>query len=429
MKEAVCLPAANYFKEMLNVETSMVDGLLILKLNSVQTIVLAVITYYFGVFVRSKIYILRRLSVPSPVIGGLLFATFACILRSQEIVGFDLDKTLQTSLMIIFFSTIGIGASLFLIKKGGKTLIIFFSLAVMVAFMQNTIGIILAKLTGVHAVLGIVGGAVTLMGGLGTAGAFGPYFENLGVSGATTAAIACATFGMVAGSLMGGPFGEGLIKKYKLSTKKDEAKSVSSGSAIAETPEDENSSASSSDLMKTLGFILIAMALGAVLSSYFSDLGMTLPIYIGAMMAAAIVRNIGDFSKLYEINMDAVDIISNISLALYLTMAINGLKLWELANLAFPLMVILAGQIIFIAVFAWRIVFFVMGRDYEAVQMSVGMIGFGLGAMPNALANMASLSEKYGYAPQAYLLVSLVGAFLIDFVNALLITWMGSLFL
>lgn len=407
----------------MSMETKIVNGLLIIKLNMIQAIALAVITYYFGEFIRNKFPLMRRLSVPSPVIGGLIFASISSVLRMQGILGIEMDITLQTVLMTAFFSTIGMGASLLLIKKGGKPLVIFFSLAVIVAIAQNVIGIILAKAAGLHPVLGIIGGAVTLMGGLGTGGAFGPYFENLGVSGATTAAIACATFGMVAGSLMGGPFGEALIKKYKITVN---AQNTESGIALSDNDEVK---VSGTQLMETLGFILISMGFGVVLSSYLTALGMTLPSYIGAMMMAAVVRNLVDFSERFKINTDAVEVISDISLALYLTMAINGLKLWELANLAIPLMVILAGQIIFMALFAWGVVYFVMGRNYEAVQMSVGMIGFGLGAMPNALVNMAALSQKYGHAPQAYLLVSLVGAFLIDFVNALLITWMGAMFL
>ena len=404
-------------------ETIIVNGLMIVKFNMVQSIALAIVTYYLGTLIRNTFPVLKRLSVPSPVIGGLMFATLSAILRSQGIVGFDLDTTMQSFLMTVFFSTIGIGASLALIKKGGKPLIVFFFLALIVAFGQNIVGIVLAKATGIHPVLGIIGGAVTLMGGLGTGGAFGPYFENLGVAGATTAAIACATFGMVAGSLSGGPFGEALIKKYNIT--------VGNHTHLVEADilgEDEEVG-SSSKLLENIGYVAIAMATGAVLSDWLSAMGMTLPIYIGAMMMAAVVRNLGDLTRAYKVNMGAIDIISDISLALYLTMAINGLKLWELINLAVPLMVILAGQIVFLLLFSWLVVYFAMGKDYEAVQMSVGMIGFGLGAMPNALVNMAALSEKYGFAPQAYLLVSLVGAFLIDFANALLITWMGGWFL
>ena len=404
-------------------ETQMVGSLLVVKLNMIQSVGLAIIMYFIGTFIRNRIPILVRLSIPGPVIGGLLFACVSTFLRTQGVVGFEMDTTLQTVLMNMFFCTIGMGASLVLMKKGGVPLLIFFVLAMVVALMQNLVGIALAKATGIHPVLGIIGGAVTLMGGLGTGGAFGPYFENLGVSGATTAAIACATFGMVAGSLMGGPFGETLINKYKITL--PHADTTHEDLCMPE----EEGKVSAAAMMETLAFVLIAMSVGAVMGVYFTDMGMTLPSYIGAMMAAAVVRNIGDLTKSFTINSEAVDFISDISLTLYLTMAICGLKLWELLNLALPLMVILLGQIIFMALFAWLVVYFVMGRNYEAVQMSVGMIGFGMGAMPNALCNMAALSEKYGPAPRAYLLVSLVGAFLIDFVNALIITGMGSMYL
>lgn len=404
-------------------ETKLVNGLLILKLNMVQSVGLAIVMYFLGSFIRNRIPTLVRLSIPGPVIGGLLFAGVSTFLRTQGILGFEMDTTLQTVLMNMFFCTIGMGASVMLIRKGGMPLVIFFLLSVVVATMQNVVGIVLAKATGIHPVLGIIGGAVTLMGGLGTGGAFGPYFENLGVNGATTAAIACATFGMVAGSLMGGPFGETLMKKYNITPPKHAA------NAAEICAEETESRVSSTALTETLAFVLIAMGVGAVMGVYFTNMGMTLPSYIGAMMAAAIVRNIGDITKTFEVNGDAIEIISDISLALYLTMAICGLKLWELLNLAIPLLVILAGQIVFMALFCWLAVYFIMGRNYEAVQMSVGMVGFGMGAMPNALCNMAALSEKYGPAPQAYLLVSLVGAFLIDFVNALLITGMGAMYL
>ena len=408
-------------------ETSIIDGIFTLKLNAIQTITLAVMTYYFGVFVRNRVAVLKRLSIPAPVIGGMLFALIVSILRSKGVIALNLDTTLQTALMTIFFSTIGFGDSLTLIKKGGKPLVIFFVLAIIVAFAQNIIGIALAKIAGVHPVLGIIGGAVSLMGGLGTGGAFGPYFENLGVSGATAAAIACATFGMAAGSLMGAPFGEFLIRKYKITTRKSAAE-IAAGSSPDVTFEDAEAAVTSQKLLSTLGLVLVAVASGAFLSLFLKDAGMTLPVYIGAMMAGAVVRNLCDLTEKSSVDMDCIEVVSNITLALYLTMAINNLKLWELVNLAVPLMIILIGQVIFIGLFAWLVVYFVMGRDYEAVQMSVGMIGFGLGAMPNALVNMAALSEKYGYARQAYILVSLVGAFLIDFVNALLITWMGGWF-
>lgn len=406
-------------------ETKIADGLLILKVNMIQSVALGIVIYFLGVAIRRHVPWLVRFSIPAPVVGGLLFAGIATFLRTQGILGIDLDSTLQSALMIMFFTTIGMGASVLLLKKGGLPLIILFGLSCILGVLQNVVGIILAKATGIHPLFGIIGGAVTLMGGLGTGGAFGPLFESWGLTGATAAAIACATFGMVAGSLMGGPFGETLIKKYNIVTPTKRGVMSDAGATLTEEgPTTTNSGA----LMVTLAFVLAAMGLGSILSVYLTKLGVTFPPYIGAMLVAALLRNIGDTTRSYEINADALEIISDISLAVYLTMAINGLKLWELVNLAVPLLVILIGQIILMALFCWLGVYLLMGRDYEAVQMAVGMIGFGMGAVPNALVNMAALGEKYGPAPRAFLIVPLVGSFLIDFVNALIITGMGSMF-
>jgi len=402
-------------------ESKVLDGLLIYKLSLVQTVALALIVYFIGSFIRNKIPLLVRLSIPAPVIGGLLFAGISTFLRMQGILGFELDSTMQNVLMIMFFCTIGMGASVTLIKQGGKPLIMFFVLAVILAVLQNIVGIALAEITGINPLFGIISGAVTLMGGLGTGGAFGPLFEEWGVQGATAAAIACATFGMVAGSLMGGPLGEALIKKFHV-------QNLASESVVDRETLQEEEYVTGDSLLATLAFVAVAMGLGAIVSFYFTQEGITLPGYIGAMIMAAIVRNTGDITKSYKIDNAALAVISDISLAIYLTMAINGLRLWELIHLALPLLIILIGQIALMAVFCWFVVFFVMGRNYDAVQTSVGMVGFGMGATPNALVNMASLAEKYGPAPKAIMIVSLVGAFLIDFANALIITGMASFF-
>jgi glutamate:Na+ symporter, ESS family len=406
-------------------ESKIINGLLILKLNMIQTVALAVLIYFLGITIRKNVAWLIRFSIPAPVVGGLLFAGLATFLRTSGILGFELDTTMQSTLMIMFFTTIGMGASVLLLKRGGIPLAVFFGLACVLAVLQNVIGIFLAKATGIHPLFGIIGGAVTLMGGLGTGGAFGPLFESWGLTGATTAAVACATFGMVAGSLMGGPFGEALIKKYQVTTPSQQGIVVENGAALFE---EEEAKVTSNTLMKTLAFVLAAMGIGSILSFYLTKMGITLPAYIGAMIVAALLRNIGDVSERYEINAGAIEVISDVSLALYLTMAINGLKLWELINLGVPLLVILFGQIVLMALFCWLCVYLLMGRDYEAVMLSVGMVGFGMGATPNALVNMAALSEKYGPAPRSFFIVPLVGAFLIDFINALIITGMGGMF-
>lgn len=411
-------------------ETVVTNGLLVVKLNLVQTTALAILVYFIGQAIRNRIPWLIKTSIPAPVVGGLLFALLATYLRMAGILGFEFDGNIQKALMIMFFCTIGMGASVMLLKKGGLPLIIFFAAACVLAVLQNVLGIFVAKLVSIHPLFGIVAGAITLMGGLGTAGAFGPLFEEWGLNGATTAAIACATFGMVAGSLMGGPFGETILKRYKVKAPGVARHEAAATATAAQQPNllDQVSATDGTTMMKTLAWVVVAMGFGTILSSYIEKAGITLPAYIGSMIVAALFRNFGDLTKAYKIDEQALDIISDISLALYITMAINGLKLWELLNLAVPLLIILLAQCVLMLVFCWLGVFLLMGRDYEAMMLSVGMIGFGMGATPNALVNMQALSQKYGPAPKAFFIVPLVGAFLIDFANALIITGMGSLY-
>jgi ESS family glutamate:Na+ symporter len=398
--------------------------MLIVKLNAVQSLALAVLVYFIGTAIRRRVPLLMRFSIPAPVVGGLLFAGLATVLRMNGLIGFEFEESLQRALMIMFFTTIGLGASASFLKKGGRALVIFFSLACGLAVLQNVIGILLAKTMGVNPLYGILAGAVSLMGGLGTAGAFGPEFEAWGLVGGKVSAIACATFGMVAGDLLCGPFGETVIRKFRLPTpghKRHEPK-------LDVTPANEESSEITPDsFLSNLGFILAAMAVGAVISADLRSRGFTLPVYIGSMIVAVVIRN-GMNLTVYRDKIEdrTIGLLSEISLAMYITMAINGMKLWELVNLALPLLVILAGQVLLMVLFCYLCVFLLMGRDYEAMMLSVGMIGFGMGATPNALINMNTLSRKYGPAPRAFLIVPLVGAFLIDFANALIIMTMGS---
>lgn len=396
----------------------------VLKLDGVQTLALAAVIFFLGTAIRHRVPFLMRFSIPAPVVGGLLFAALATVLRLKGIVGFEFEETLQRALMIMFFTTIGLGASATLLKKGGGPLALFFGLACALAVLQNGLGIALAKATGVNGLYGILGGAVSLMGGLGTAGAFGPEFEAWGVVGGKVSAIACATFGMVAGDLLCGPFGETVLRRFRLPTpghkRREPTLDVTEpAEAVAQiTPE---------SFLQTLAFLLVAMALGSVVSAFVRARGLTFPVYIGAMVVAVVIRNLLDRTALRNAIQDrTIGLLSEISLAMYITMAIDGMKLWELVHLALPLLVILAGQVALMVLFCYFCVFRVMGRDYEAMMLSVGMIGFGMGATPNALINMNTLSRKYGPAPRAFLIVPLVGAFLIDFANALIITTMGN---
>ena len=432
-------------------ETTVVNGLYTIKFDMIQAAALGVFIYYVGVWIRNSFPILVKLSVPAPAIGGLPVAFLVAFLQSYQILGVQFDGTLQNVLMVMFFCTVGMNASYKLLLKGGLMIAAFWLVASVVAILQNVLGISIASVFGLDPLMGIIAGSVTMIGGLGTAGAFGPEFEKWGVEGAATAAIACATFGMVAGSLLGGPLAEWILKFHNVPTPKsgiqenpgdkqltkeisdeigyhEEVAMMAEEQAPALHLEEEESLVSGPHLMKNLAFVLIAMGFGAAISLYLKQAGITLPGYLGAMIAAVIIRNIGDLSKAYEVDSKAIGIISDISLAIFVTMAINSLKLWQLIDLAVPLLVMVLAQCIFLLLAAYFLVYWLFGRDYDAVVMAAGLMGFGLGATPNALVNMQAVSSKYGYAAKAFFVVPIVGAFLIDFTNASAITIMASFF-
>lgn len=428
-------------------ETEVIKGLLTLKIDMIQAAALGVIMYYFGVWVRTKIPILVRLSVPAPAIGGLLVAFLVAFLQSNQIIGVSFDGTLQSVLMVMFFCTVGMNASYTLLLKGGLMIVGFWAVATLVAVVQNIAGVSIATIFGLDPLIGILAGSVSMIGGLGTAGAFGPLFETeFAVEGGAAAAIACATFGMVAGSLLGGPLAEWIIKTHKIETphaavmegvssqKGDSPDSYHEevGALVEEEQhlgkEEEEVKVSGPHLMKNLGWVVVAMGFGSAISLFLKNAGITLPGYIGAMLAAVVIRNIGDLSKAYEIDTKAVGMISDISLAIFVTMAINSLKLWQLVDLAVPLLIMMAVQCVMLLILAYFLVFWLFGRDYDATVMAAGLMGFGLGATPNALVNMQAVSAKYGYAAKAFFVVPIVGAFLIDFTNATAITIIASFF-
>ncbi len=408
----------------------MPNEMLVVNISAIQALALAVVTYFFGVWVKRKIPILERLSVPSPVVGGMTFAFCLSILQANDIVKVNFDSSLQTLLMLAFFTTIGLVASLKVVKQGGIFLVGFLFVVVILSFLQNFLGMGVAEIMGLDPHYGILAGSVSMMGGLGTAAAFGPYFEQTyDIVGGTAVAITAATFGMVGSLIIGAPFGEWLIHKYRVATPKE----VEQPEPELRIPEEidtdvvdsDHTPTISSELLKASSIVAICMALGSVVSQFLGQY-ITLPAYIGSMIVAAVVRNIGDFSGKYTVDGHGLNAIAEISLILFVTMAINSLRLHELINLALPLIVILCCQAIMIVLFMWVFVFICFGKGYDAVMLCVGGIGFSMGATANGLANMQALAEKYGSSPKAWLVVSLVGAFLIDLINALIITWMGA---
>lgn len=397
---------------------------MVLQLDMIQALALAVIVLLVGQLIRKKVSFLEKFCIPAPVIGGLIFATLALILKQTGTLEFEMDGTLKTVLMTAFFTTVGFTASLRLLKKGGLQVLLFLGIAIVLVSLQNVVGVSLAKVFNLDTLIGLSTGSVPMTGGHGTSGAFGPEFEKAGVIGATTVAMASATFGLIVGSMLGGPIAKRLIEKHNLLDKKQTLDSQES------TTSKENSITEliPSNFASAAFQIIIAMGLGTILSSLLQKTGMTLPSYIGAMFAAAIMRNISDITGSYKTPSTEIDILGNISLSLFLAMALMGLKLWQLADLAVPLFVMLIAQSLLMATFAYFITFRVMGKDYQAAVLAGGHCGFGMGATPNAIANMEAISSNYGPAPAAFFIIPLVGSLFIDFFNAGIITTFMNIF-
>lgn len=410
------------------------------KFDFIQTVAFAGAVLFIGYGIRDFVKPLSRYNIPAPVVGGLLVAIAVWITRSQGTSLLTFDTMLQAPLMIAFFTSIGFGASLSLLKVGGPQVLLLFVLAALFAIVQNVVGIAIAVPFGLDPLFGVLAGAVTLSGGPATGLAFAPEFEAAGVAGAATIAVASAMGGIVLGGLMGGPLGTRLIERDHLRARglRTPLHVPSAADVIQERVpeaveprpthpplgEDEGSYV----LLKAVVAILVAMWIGGFVSKWISSAGVTLPAYIGAMLVAAVIRNLDDVTGFIKLPERSIDDVGNAALSLFLVMALMTLKLWELAGLALPLLVILVVQLVVVSAFSMWILFRMMGRDYEAAVMSGGFVGFMMGTTANAMANMRSLVERYGPAPRAFLVVPMVGAFFIDFTNAIIITVFLNLF-
>jgi glutamate:Na+ symporter, ESS family len=401
-----------------------------MKLDLVQTIAFAGVVLFLGYAIRRLVPPLARYNIPAPVIGGLLVAGILTAARSQGATLIEFDTTLQSPLMVAFFTSIGFAASLRLLKVGGPQVLVFFAIATVFAIAQNLLGAGMAMALGLHPLFGVLTGSVTLTGGPATGLAFAPLFEANGVPGAATVAVAAAMVGIVMGGVIGAPIATRLIERNHLRTRHapepvdtplaNEVMEAQLADEPAQAPagEDEESYV----LLQSVVLILVAMWAGSFVSRWFTSVGITLPAYIGAMLVAAVIRNLDDVTGRIRISQRVIDDVGNVALALFISMALMTLKLWEIANLALPMLAILAAQVALIAAVCFWPIFPMMGKDYESAVMSGGFCGFMLGTTANAMANMRSLVERYGPAPRAFLVVPMVGAFFIDFTNAVLIT-------
>lgn len=389
-----------------------------INLDIFETMALATIVFYIGLYLRKKVKLLSKYCIPAPVIGGLLFAVLVLILRITNIATINLDITLQNIFMTAFFTSIGYTASLKILKKGGIKVGIFLALAMLLVVLQDALGASLATIFNLNPLLGLCTGSIPMVGGHGTAGSFGPLLEEMGVAGATTVSFASATFGLVMGSFIGGFVAKNLIGRKNIDTPKH---SEDHSLPLSDFHEDNQAILCHKRLMNGVAWIFLAMGIGSIISKFIQDLGLTFPSYIGAMVAAAVIRNICDFRKV-ELEDKEIETIGGISLSFFLAMALMGLKLWELFDLALPMVFMLIAQALLMGLFAYFITFRIMGKDYDAAVFASANCGFGMGATPNAVANMDALTAKFGYAPTPYLVVPIVGCLFIDFVNSAVIT-------
>lgn len=392
-----------------------------IQLDMYQTLAVAVLVLLLGNYLKKKIYFLQKFCIPAPVIGGLIFAIMTCICYITGIAEFSFDDTLREVCMVFFFTSVGFQANLKVLKSGGKSLIVFLGLVIVLIILQNLTAVGLAKLLNLNPLIGMCTGSIPMVGGHGTAGAFGPVLEDLNIKGATTICTAAATFGLIFGSLIGGPLGKRLIEKHSLlNTTANEDDSL--------LVEDEKKHERHTNMYADAVFqLILAIGVGTIFTMLLTKTGLTFPIYIGAMLAAALMRNICEYTGIATIHMGEINDLGGISLSLFLGMAMITLRLWELASLALPLVILLAAQVLLIIIFTYVIEFNIMGRDYDAAILVSGTCGFGTGATPNAMANMQAVCDQYVPSIKAYLLIPLVGSLFADFLNSLVITFFINL--
>ena len=392
-----------------------------IQLDAVETLAFGGVVLFAGYALCRLIPVLGRYNIPEPVVGGLVMALIALVAYRFDTTLVAFDTSLQQPLMVAFFTTVGVNASLALLRVSGRQVMVFLALASVFAVLQNLLGISVATAFGLHPLFGVLAGSTTLTGGPATGLAFAPLFEQAGVAGAESIAISSAMAGIICGGVIGGPVITLLIRRFKLRPESGVAGVSGGGAATLQADEPQDDAGREFAALKSIVIILIAMWAGSWVGQGFAALGLTLPAYIGAMLVGALIRNIDDYTGWIGLSVRSTDVIGNVALAMFLAVALMNLRLWELAGLALPLMVNLALQIVLVVLFCIP-VFRLMGRDYDAAVMGGGFIGFMLGTTANAMAVMRTLVERYGAAPRAFLVAPLVGAFFIDFTNALIIT-------
>lgn len=390
-----------------------IDGITKIEVNSAVTLAFAAILLLLGYFAKDKIKILDKYCIPAPVIGGFIFMFITWIGYSTNTFGFDFQNIFQETFMLAFFTTVGLGASFKLLKKGGKLLLIYWAVAGVISILQNTVGIALSKAIGLESAYGILASAISMVGGHGAALSYGNTFAEIGYESAPLVGAAAATFGLISAVLVGGPLGRRLIEKNNLKPDEDETFDMS----VTDINVATGAKLSSLDIMKNVSAIIICMALGTIISGWISKLiNMGFPTYVGAMFVAVILRNLNEKVHLYKFDFALVDEIGNVMLNLYLALALMTLKLWELSGLIGGVLVVVLAQVTLVVLLAYFVVFRILGKNYDAAVMCAGLCGHGLGATPSAIVNMTAVNERYGMSRKAMMIVPIVGAFLVDII-------------
>lgn len=413
----------------------------VLELDMLQTAGLGALALVLGMCLTRRVKWLQRFCIPSPVSGGIVFSVVSLMLYKLWNVELVFDGTLKDVFMLVFFTSVGFQSNLKVLRRGGSTLLLMLGVLAFIIVVQNVLPLGIAWIMSVNPLVGMAAGSISMAGGHGTAGGFSAVLEGMGLSGAGTIAMAAATFGLIMGSVTGGPLAERLIRT-KLTAEHLEPKDYEVDPAMAGLESDEASPAgrakhiSSNEqefqqYAKATYALLIVVAAGSLMSWLLQQTGVTFPTYFGALIVAAIVRNVAEACKLTpKMELDKIVSVGNICLSVFLGMAMVSLKLWELESLALPLVVMLVAQVVAMALIAYFVAFNILGRDYDAAVLVAGICGFGLGATPNAMANMSAVCYKYHYTVKPFLIVPIIGAMFVDLINTGFITmflnWIGA---
>ena len=402
----------------MNFET--IEGVLNINLNSTMTLALAALLLIMGYSINKRLTILNKYCIPAPVVGGFIFMFLTWLGHTSDVFKFNFENIFQSTFMLAFFTTVGLGASFTLLKKGGKLLIIYWLTCGIISILQNVIGITISKTTGLEAPYALLSSAISMIGGHGAALAYGDTFAKMGYESAPLVGAAAATFGLITAVLIGGPLGRRLIEKNNL--KPDNSENFDQ--SVTEINADKGMKLSDLDIIKNVVVILLCMAIGSYISTLIGKLiKMDFPSYVGSMFVAVIVRNINEKTHTYNFNFSLVDGIGNVMLNLYLSLALMTLKLWELSGLIGGVLLVVACQVVFMIIIAYFVVFRILGSNYDAAVMCSGLCGHGLGATPSAIVNMTAINEKYGMSRKAMMIVPIVGAFLVDIIYQPTTVW------